>query len=236
MEIKNKVTIITGASEGIGLATARHLSKKGARIILAARSADKLKQIEAELDSSLAIPTDMRSQAEIKNLIDKTIKKFGQVDILINSAGQGYYGPFEDINIEKYKEVMALNLMGPILSMQEVVPHMREQGGGVIINLSSRLSKLYIQNVGAYASIKSALNTISLTAREELKKDNIIISMMYPTMTSTKFGLNAINPRNDERVTGASINSWGAKIDTPDQVAEKIAWLIETGEAEASME
>ena len=100
MEIKDKVIIITGASEGIGLATAKHLSEKGAKIVLAARSIDKLKEIEKELPDSLSVKTDLRDYEDIKNLVKKTIEKYGRIDILINNAGQGMYGSVEEMNID----------------------------------------------------------------------------------------------------------------------------------------
>src|ERR1700734_3489305 len=100
MEIKDKVTIITGASEGIGLAIAQDMAKQGAKLVLAARSADKLNDIAKDMPGALAVPTDMTKPADVKNLLDKTMEKFGRVDILINNAGQGLYSKFEDVKLE----------------------------------------------------------------------------------------------------------------------------------------
>ena len=130
MEIKNKIIIITGTSEGIGLATARYLSGQGATVILAARSADKLKEIEKELPNSFAIPTDMRKPEDITRLVEQTKKKFGRIDILINNAGQGMYSPVEKIDLEQYRQVMELNVFSVVRAMQAVIPIMRSQGGG----------------------------------------------------------------------------------------------------------
>src|SRR2546429_4322988 len=110
MEIKGKVIIITGASQGIGLAAAKHLSKSGARVVLAARSADIIDKLEKELPDSLAVVTDMRKKEDIKELIDKTIKKYGRIDVLINNAGQGMYGPVENIDLGHYRQIMELNV------------------------------------------------------------------------------------------------------------------------------
>ena len=105
MKIKDSVIVITGASSGIGLALARHLSKLGARVVLAARSADVLRQLEGEIPNSFAVPTDMRKPKDITSLIEATKEKYGKVDVLINNAGQGMRSPVEAINIEDYKNV-----------------------------------------------------------------------------------------------------------------------------------
>ncbi len=222
MEIKNKVIIITGASEGIGLSTAKYLSKKGAKIVLAARSSDKLKKIEKEIPDSLAVITDMKKYEDIKNLVKKTLEKYGRIDILINNAGQGMYGPVETINIDYLKQVMELNVYSIILAMQEVIPVMRKQGGGMIINISSAVSKRYIPGISAYSSTKYALNAFTFIARQELEKDNIIVSSVSPKMTSTRFGENSITRRPDWSSSGRPM----PEVDTPEKVAEKIGEII----------
>ncbi len=231
MEIKNKIVIVTGASEGIGLALARHLSNKGASVVLAARSEDTLRRLEKELPNSLAVRTDMRKPADIKNLVEQALKRYGRIDILVNNAGRGIYGPVETVDIDQYKEVMELNLFAAVRAMQDVIPIMRKQGGGIIVNISSMVSKNYFPGLAAYASTKYALNAISLTARQELARDNIVVSVFHPKMTATRFGVNAFNARRDERVDFRP----GPGIDSAEQVAEKIAELIESGEPEANM-
>lgn len=238
MEIANKVIVITGASQGIGLATAKLLSNHGSKLVLAARSADTLKNLEKELPNSLAVPTDMRDEKNIKSLIDTTVRHFGRIDILINNAGQGMYGPFESIDIEKYKEMMELNVYAVVRAMQAVIPQMRKQGGGMILNISSRVSKNYFPNLSAYASTKYALNALSLTARQELRKDNIIVSIMHPKMTSTNFGKNAFRTAEFQSQRPGDIrnaNRSQPEVDTAEQVAEKILELIKSEAPEAEM-
>jgi short-subunit dehydrogenase len=238
MEIRDKVVIVTGASEGIGRATAKALAREGARVVLAARSDEKIAELAHELPGSLAVHTDMRNPADIQNLIDRAIAVYERIDILINNAGQGMYGPVTDINLQKYKEVMELNLYGPLLAMQAVIPHMRGAGGGMIVNISSRVSKNYFPNLAAYASTKYALNALSLTAREELKKDNIIVSVMHPKLTATSFGKNAVG--SAARPVGAASrpnvsNDPARHVDSPEDVAEKIIELIHSEDPEAEM-
>ena len=135
MEPKGKVIIITGASQGIGLATAKHLSKLGAKIVLAARSSEIIKKLEKALPDSLAIMTDVQKSEDVANLVKETIENYGRIDILINNAGQGMYGPVEYIDIEQYKQIMDLNVYSVVRMMQKVIPYMRKQGGGIIVNI-----------------------------------------------------------------------------------------------------
>jgi len=234
MKIKDKVIIITGVSEGIGAATAKVLADKGAKLVLAARSGEKLRALAKELPEAIVVVTDMRKPQDIENLIVETLKKYGRIDILINNAGQGMYGPFEKIDIEKYKEVMELNVYAVVRAMQAVIPQMRSQGGGMILNISSMVSKKYFPSLAAYASTKYALNALSLTARQELAPDKIVVSVFHPKMTATNFGKNAVGAR-PEWVTSQRDNHPLPEVDQPEQVAQKIAEQIESDEAEVTM-
>ncbi len=192
MEIKDKVIVITGASEGIGEATARHLGSLGATVVLAARSTDKIEAIMDEIHGSAAINTDVTDPVELKNLMDKTVERFGRIDVLINNAGRSVSGPIETLDIEAYRSVFDLNVIAPLRAMQYAIPYMRKQGGGMILNISSGVSKMYLPNLGGYASTKYALNALSLTARAELAPEHIIVSVMHPGLTATEFGTHGI--------------------------------------------
>jgi len=225
MDIKDKVIIVTGASGGIGKAIAEKLAKAGAKVVLAARSDEKLAAMAHELPGSVAVHADMTNQGDIENLIDRAMKINGRIDVLINNAGQGMQGPVESIDIDKYKQMMNLNVYGPVYAMELVIPHMRAQGGGMILNISSRASKNYFPQIAAYASTKHALNAISLTAREELKDDNIIVSVFHPKTTGT----------SGYYSSGQTARTNGMKIDTPEQVADAVLKQIKSEEAEAAM-
>jgi short-subunit dehydrogenase len=236
MGIKNKVIIVTGASDGIGEAIAKKLAHAGAKVVLAARSDEKLAALAHELPGSVAVHTDMTQQADIQNLIDRTMEIDGRIDILINNAGQGMMGSAESIDIDKYKHIMNLNVYGPLYAMQLTIPHMRAEGGGMILNISSRVSKNYYPNLSAYASTKYALNAISLTAREELKKENIIVSVFHPKMTATGFGKNSVGASPEAAsVYAERARAHGMEVDTAEQVADKVLEQIASEEAEASM-
>lgn len=230
MKIQDSVVIVTGASGGIGLATARLLAERGAKVVLAARSEDKLSALEAEIPNSFAIPTDMRKEAEIKRLIDQTMQNFGRIDVLVNNAGQGLMAPLETINISEYRDVMELNVFSVLYAMQLVIPIMRAQGGGMILNVSSMVSKNYYPGLAAYASTKYALNALSLTARAELASDHIVVSVFHPKMTATEFGANARGASYD-----SSAGRPGMSVDTAEDVAKAMIEQIESEGAEANM-
>ncbi len=232
MNIKDKVIIVTGASDGIGRAIAKQLAEKGAKVVLAARSDDKLAELAHELKGSVAVHTDMSNLNEVQNLIDRTMEVHGRIDILVNNAGQGMMGPVATIDLDKYHHIMNLNVFGPLFAMELVIPHMRAQGGGMIVNISSRVSKNHFPMLGAYASTKYALNALSLTARDELKGDNIIVSVMHPKMTATNFGKNALG---DHAAFENRPGRAAMEVDTPEQVAEKTIELIGSEAAEAEM-
>ena len=239
MELKNKVVVVTGASMGIGWATARAVAVAGAKVVLAARSTDKLSQLAEELQhdgyTTLVVPTDMRNQAEVKRLVETAIQHYGQLDVLINNAGQAVAGTLADLDLEAYRQVIELNMFGPIYAIQASVPQMRAQGGGIIINVSSMVSKMNIPGLGGYASTKAALNMLSNTARGELAADNIRVITVYPRMTATDFGRNSIGNRQVRQQQRGNVRP-GVVIDTAEYVAGKILEAIQKEPPEQFMD
>jgi short-subunit dehydrogenase len=229
MNVSNKVAIITGASSGIGLATARLLAKHDVKLALVSRSRDLLENLSAELPNSLAVPADMTNIPEIKRMVQRTHEHFGRVDILINNAGQGYDAPVEKTDIDTFHYIFDLDVIGPLVAMQQVIPLMRMQGGGTIINISSGTALMYLPNMSAYSAAKRALAGISLTAREELKTDNISVSVVYPYITTTNFEKNTIKSATND---GEQDVSGQFPADSAEHVAQKILLGIESGEAE----
>lgn len=238
VEVQGKVVIITGASMGIGEATARAFAEAGAKLVLAARSKDKLEAVAQSLPTeveTLTVPTDMTDQAQVKSLIDKAYAHFGRIDILINNAGQTAVGAIASVNPDHYRQIIELNLIGALHAIQAVVPKMKDQGGGVIINVSSSVSKMVIPGIGAYASTKYALNGLSLTARNELAADNIRVLLFYPGQTATDFGKNALRDPNG----GLSGPQFGSgprpQPDSAEDVGRKILEAAITEAAEVAM-
>ncbi len=230
MKIQDKVVLITGASEGIGKALALLLATQGAKVVLAARSDDKIRALVEKIPGAIGIHADMLNDMDIDKMIETTLQKHGRIDILINNAGQGLYGTIESTKIEQYKTMMNLNVYAPLRAMQKVIPAMRKAGGGLILNISSMVSKNAYPMLGAYAYTKYALNALSFTARNELAGDKITVCVFHPKMTATKFNENAVGPRPD-----FSSRPSGLQVDTAEQVAEKVLEQIGTEVAEANM-
>src|SRR5919205_2013604 len=177
--LDGKVVLITGASSGIGEATARLVAEQGALPVLSARRTDRLEALAQELPGALAIPADVRDPGQVHQLVETTMKHHGRVEVLVNNAGQGLHLPLERVSLEDLVAITELNFYAPLVAMQAVVSIMRARGGGAIVNVSSGSSRMVLPGVGAYAATKAALNMLSLVAREELKPDGIIVSVVY---------------------------------------------------------
>ena len=231
MDIKDRVVLVTGASTGIGLAASRLLAKNGAKLALNARSEDKLEQLAKELPGSAAFPADMSDEFAVREMIDKIQAKLGRIDILINNAGRGMHCPLESIDIREYRKLWDLNVLGPLIAMQAAIPVMRQQGGGTIVNISSGTALMYAPGLSGYSATKRALNGLSLTARNELARDNITVSVVYPYVTKSDFYKNLVSgepkPKTDDEYVAGR-----APADTSEFVAELIMDVIKTGEPE----
>jgi len=232
MKIDGKVIIVTGASGGIGLATARLLGSRGARVVLAARNEEALRAAAAEIPGSLAVRADLRNAEDIRALVERTVASFDRIDCLVNNAGQDFDAPVEAIDSNDFRSILELNLIGPLRAMQAVIPIMRRQGSGAIVNVSSGTTKMILTGSAGYSSSKAALNHLSLVAREELAPDGIAVSLIYPYITATDLEKNAIGA-GEHAATGPPPGIPPA--DPPEKVAEAIVRLIESGEAELSL-
>ncbi len=233
MQIRDRVVIITGASGGIGQAAARLLARKGARLALVARSKTKLKALSRELPGSIAVPADMARPAEVRRMVEKIKHHFGRIDILINNAGQGYDAPVEKIRLKNFRHIFELDVVGPVVAMQKVIPVMRRQKQGLIMNISSGTALMYLPNMSPYSSLKRAIAAISLTARQELKEDGIQVCVVYPYITLTDFEENTLKDVEEE-------GEWDADQedetfhppDSAEYLAQRILEGIQSGEAE----
>ena len=225
MDVRGTVVLITGASAGIGLCTAQAFAAAGARLALLARSMERLERLADELRAqgteALVVPADMRDPEQIQDAISKTAEHFGRIDILINNAGQSLLGSIADVDLDYLREVIELNVVGPVAAMQAVIPIMRKQGGGMIINVSSMVSKMKLQGLAGYACTKSALNMISDTARGELAPDNIRVISVFPRTTATDFHVHAFGAAPG-RAKPAPTRTGPVVVDTAEHVADRI--------------
>ena len=229
-ELKGKTAIVTGASSGIGRATAQLLAQNGVKVGLVSRSRELLEALSGTMPGSRAFPADMTKIPQINKMVSGVLRHFGAIDILVNNAGQGYDASIEHTEISTFRHIYDLNVIGPLITMQQVIPIMKEEGGGTIINVSSGTALMNLPGMSPYSSSKRALAGISLAAREELRVYGIIVSVVYPYITVTSFEKNTIRavpvPDNEIEPTGPY------PPDSAEFVARKIAEGIVSGEAE----
>jgi len=227
MHIQDHVFVVTGASSGIGLATARLLAAKGGNVALLARSRDALAFLARELPGSLPVVADVTDFAALRAAIASIHAHYGRLDGLINNAGRSYAAAVEEIDPALFDEIFHLNVLGPIVAMQAVIPTMRAAGGGAIVNVNSGTAFMTVPQYSVYSASKRALLGFSLTARMELEPDGIVVSEVYPFITATNFG----NNRMGNPVGGGPASNYAAG-DTPEFVGGLILQAIEEGKAQ----
>ncbi len=216
---KGRVAVITGASSGIGRATARIFARAGIRVVLGARRADRLQILVEEIrqagGQASARGTDVTRAEEVRRLVEEAETSFGRVDILVNNAGVGYFGPVESMPEADVRRLLEVNVLGTVFGIQAVVPLMRRQRSGHIINISSILGKRATPVAGMYAATKFAVSALSEALRVELQEAGIHVSNICPVGTATEFfdTAGARSPMT-YKPTGP--------IYTPEQVAAKI--------------
>jgi len=232
MDINGAVVIVTGASSGIGAATARAASQAGARVVLAARREDQIRQLAAELSEAVHVRCDVTDSKQVAAAVEAATSAFGRIDVLVNNAGQGLHAPLGQIDPEDFRAVLDLNLVAPLVTMQAVVPVMRKQGAGSIVNVSSGITFSALPGSAAYGASKAGLNKLSAVARSELADAGIAVSTMYPFITDTEF----IESLRGETESASQLESSHApKPQSPEQVAEAILDLIKTGAEQADL-
>jgi NADP-dependent 3-hydroxy acid dehydrogenase YdfG len=223
VDIDGSVVVITGASSGIGAATARAAAARGARLVLGARRAGRLQELVAELPGALAVRTDVTSRADLDGLVQAALNAHGRVDVLVNNAGQGLHLPLADVRAGDLRAVLELNVVAALEAMQAVLPAMRAQGHGAIVNVSSGTTRGAFPGVGAYAASKAALNMLSAVARKEFAEYGVIVSTVYPFITRTEF---------HEVLRAGALDRRMPAGDPPERVAAAILELVETGAEE----
>jgi NADP-dependent 3-hydroxy acid dehydrogenase YdfG len=222
MDLTGKTVIVTGASAGIGAANARQLHAAGAYPVLAARRAGRLAELSTELGGALAVPTDVTDPGQVADLVAATLDRHGRIDGLVNNAGASLHGPLDRIDPAEFGRSLQLNVVSVLTVTQAVLPAMRKQGSGRIVNVSSGSTQRVAVGMGAYAAGKTAVNMLSDVLREELAPDGIAVSLLLPSITATEF--------NDSAFTLGVSPRPGMVAHSPDYVAEVVLRLLRTGE------
>ncbi|PRZ00079.1 SDR family oxidoreductase [Marinilabilia salmonicolor] len=186
--MKDKVIIITGASSGIGLACARDFASRGAKISLAARSADKLSKIEEELTASghevLVTPTDVSREEDCKVLIEQTVKRFGKIDVLVNNAGISMRALFKDLDLSVLRQLMDVNFWGTVYCTKHALPHLLETKGSVV-GVSSIAGFIGLPGRTGYSASKFAMHGFLQTLRTENLKTGLHVLIAAPGFTAS---------------------------------------------------
>lgn len=189
---QGSVVIITGASSGIGQATAQAFAKRGCRLVLAARREHLLSRVQERLVERYAVEAvglrcDVRQPADVHNLVETATARFGRLDVLVNNAGVGHYGRVEDTTEQDLRDLIETNLLGVFYGIQAAVPVMRRQGSGHIVNIGSAAGKRSWPFHGPYAATKFAIDGLTQALRAELAGSGVTVSLIVPASTRTPF-------------------------------------------------
>jgi NAD(P)-dependent dehydrogenase (short-subunit alcohol dehydrogenase family) len=196
--LDGKVAIITGASSGIGRATALAFARGGATTVLASRSAEKLERVAAEIrgfnPQVLVLPTDVSVREQVQHLVDRTVEEFGRIDILFNNAGNAYVGPVDDGRfVDDLNNMLAVSFYGVVYGTQAVLPVMKRQSTGHIINMSSVVGRKAFPHFGGYSITMHAISAFTDALRQELRGTGIAVTCVHPALTQTAM-LDEVNP------------------------------------------
>ena len=190
MGLQDKVALVAASSKGLGRAIAYGLAREGARVAVCARGEEALAQTAAEIEratgsSVLAMVADLTKKQNIENLVARVVEEFGRLDILVTNAGGPPPGLFVDLTDETWEEAFHLTLMSAVRLCREVIPHMRRQGGGRIITMTSISVKQPVENLMLSNSLRLAVIGLTKTLANELARDNILVNSVCPGWTRT---------------------------------------------------
>ena len=229
MELDGAVAIVTGASRGVGAATAIELGSSGARVVCAARATDAepvpipgtidatVRTIHAAGGTALAVPTNLASDADVVAMVDTAIEHFGRVDILVNNAAITFPGDIE-LPMKRFDLVFDVDLRAPVIAAQRAVPHMIEQGRGAVVNVSSAAALNYYPGQMAYGMAKAALEHFTVSLAAQLRPHAIPVNTFRIDVPVASEGFLAAMP-------GIDHSDW----EPPAVAAEGIVWMLRQG-------
>jgi NADP-dependent 3-hydroxy acid dehydrogenase YdfG len=201
-------------------------------VVLVARREDRIRQLANELVGAVPVRCDVTDAGEVSAAVRTATDVFGRIDVLCNIAGQGLYAPLEQIDPDDFRAVLELNIVAPLVTMQAVLPIMRKQGSGSIVNVSSGITLSALPGSAAYGASKAGLSKLSAVARAELADAGIAVSTMDLFVTHAEF----IESLRGETESASELESSHApKPQSPEQVAEVVLDLIKTGAEQADL-
>jgi NADP-dependent 3-hydroxy acid dehydrogenase YdfG len=224
--IKDKVVVITGASSGMGEAAAKHLSGLGATVVLGARRADRIEKLAKEIQDNggkaLAIAIDVTQRDQVKKLVDETVAEFGRVDVLLNNAGVMPLSMMESLHVDEWDKMIDVNLKGVLNGIAAVLPYMKEQKSGQIINTSSVAGHKVFSGSAVYSATKFAVRALTEGLRMEVKPYNIRTTIVCPGAVKTEL----LEHITDADVRQANEDYVGVVGISPDSFARVVAFAI----------
>ncbi len=224
--IKNKVVVITGASSGLGEATARHLAAEGASVVLGARRADRIHALVEELTAAghkaKAVATDVTDRDQVKDLVQAAVDTFGRIDVMLNNAGLMPLAPLERLKVDEWDRMIDVNLKGVLYGIAAALPHMQAQKSGHIINVSSVYGHVVDPGATVYCATKHAVRALSEGLRKEVKPYNIRTTVISPGAVSTEL-LEHISEKDIQQGTRDFVSKIAVG---PDTFARAVAFAI----------
>ncbi|OWK73004.1 oxidoreductase [Flavobacteriaceae bacterium JJC] len=224
--IKDKVVIITGASSGMGEAAAKHLATLGATVVLGARRADRIEQLAKGINATggkaLAVTADVTSLEQVKKLVDTAVEKFGKVDVILNNAGIMPLSPMDRINVEEWNTMIDVNIKGVLNGIAAVLPYMKAQKSGQIINTSSVAGHKVFNGSAVYSATKYAVRALTEGLRMEVKAYNIRTTIVCPGAVKTEL-LDHISEADIQQANKDYVGEVGI---SPDSFARVVAFAI----------
>lgn len=203
-KLNGKVAIVTGASSGIGEATALALAAEGARVAAVARRADRLETLTKSIAQSggqaIPIVADVADEAQTRDMVDKTNAQWGRVDILVNNAGLMLLGLIDGADTEDWRRMMNINVLGLMYATHAVLPIMKKQGEGHIVNISSVAGRIARAGTGVYNATKWGVGAFSEALRQEVYKDKIRVTIIEPGVVATELQQHITDPSAKEQI------------------------------------
>lgn len=198
-KLDGKVAIVTGGGTGIGKGIARAFAAEGARVVIASRSEQALNDAAQEIGGSvLGVPTDLKIEAQVVALFERTLAEMGQLDIVVNNSGVFEGGPLEELSLETWQHVIDVNLTGVFLCSREAMKIMKAQGGGRIINIGSISAQMPRMNSAPYSTTKHALVGLTKSTALEGRDFGVVASILHPGNVLTELRDNSALAQNQE--------------------------------------
>jgi NAD(P)-dependent dehydrogenase (short-subunit alcohol dehydrogenase family) len=225
MRLQGKVAIVTGAGRGIGRACALGLAAEGASVVLVARSADEVAEAAAEINArygsagvrAFAMPGDVTSEAQVASIVERTLRECGRIDVLVNNAGYAKQLPISELTVPELQRAIDVNLIGTFICCQAVLPTMKQQGSGRIVNVVSGSGKRGTMRRAAYTAAKFGVIGFSQCLQLETRQDGIAVCCVCPGPVDTR--MRAENNPGEDR----------AKLLQPEEIADAVVFAATRG-------